>query len=133
MNYTSDPVADADSYTSKLARLNDAYQAAEIAMIDDFMKLALAGDMNAPATFAPMVGEFINGRWTAAVRYPTIAECMLDALGYGSGPCVADLMVIFSSLARFTVGGVTTAPLAARKLLRRMAETYASMNVEVEE
>ena len=56
-------------------------------MHDDFIAAALAGDMNAVATFAPMVTDYDKpaGEFGRSKRYQTVGELIDDFAGFSDG------------------------------------------------
>lgn len=98
-----------------------AYEKAEEALAEAFLKAALEGDMKAVATFAPMTTDYtclhtstVFGR---PKRYQTVGECMADTLEM-------DKALRDDAMAALIGNGTNMA------LIARMAAKWASLNVE---
>lgn len=91
---------------------------AEADMADAFTRAAIAGDMTAPAYFAPR--DYKR-------RLQTVGAVMAESLDYGNGPSMDDAMRLIAHAAT----GADVADMA-RSLLNRMADAYAHYNAEVE-
>jgi hypothetical protein len=134
MNYSTDPVADAAAYYEPRYGADEAQAKAERQAGDAFMAECGRCDANALADFAPMVRD-----WTFKVasidkapkRVQTLAEVMQESLDYPSGPCMEELMQLLLNVAYGCE--VANAPAQARRLIERMASTWASQNVTVED
>lgn len=73
------------------------FEAAKASLTDDFLRAAMAGDMNAPARFAPMVPDYslTHADVVPPKRYQTIYEVMKDACDDAEGkvlPALFDLL-----------------------------------------
>ena len=90
---------------------------AEARMADAFTRAAIAGDMTAPAYFAPR--DYKR-------RLQTVGAVMAESLDYGNGPSMDDAMRLIAAAAT----GADVADMA-RSLLNRMADAYAHYNAEV--
>jgi hypothetical protein len=101
---------------------NDEAQRREQSAHDDFMRYAIAGDMLAPAHFAPMVRNYAS-RWPQAKRLPTVGEVMLESLDYTDGPQHDDVFTLLVKAAR---GQQVQAE--AKALIERMAGKWAYMH-----
>ena len=101
---------------------------AEASMADAFTRAAIAGDMTAPAYFAPKINDYSLSRAgvTPPKRAQTVGAVMAESLDYGSGPSMDDAMQLISAAAT----GVDVADMA-RSLLNRMADAYSHYNAEV--
>ena len=91
---------------------------AEASMADAFTRAAIAGDMTAPAYFAP---RDYRG------RLQTVGAVMAESLDYGNGPSMDDAMRLIAAAA----AGADVADMA-RSLVNRMADAYAHYNAEVQ-
>ena len=89
---------------------------AEASMADAFIDAMMAGDMKAPAYFAP---RDYRGRLQA------VGDVMAESLDYGNGPSMAEAMRLIAAAA----AGADVADMA-RSLLNRMADAYAHYNAE---
>lgn len=100
---------------------------AEARMADAFTSAAIAGDMTAPAYFAPKINDYRLSRAgvTPPKRAQTVGEVMADSLDYGNGPSMYDAMRLIAHAAT----GADVADMA-RSLLNRMADAYAHYNAE---
>jgi hypothetical protein len=90
-------------------------------------------DASAPAPWAPTVGDY-STPWREGApqpqRIPALHEVLTDSLDYTTGPQMAELMQLLLNVAH---GDAAAAPAQARKLLDRMARTWANYNApEVE-
>ena len=90
---------------------------AEANMTNAFTRDAIAGDMTAPAYFAPR--DYKR-------RLQTVGAVMAESLDYGNGPSMDDAMRLIAAAAT----GADVADMA-RSLLNRMADAYAHYNAEV--
>lgn len=136
MTYSTDPLADASSYYEPRFKAEEAQARAEREADRAFTSACEAGDANALAVFAPMVND-----WDAAERHPraagapmpkrvqTLAEVMQESLDYINGPSMTEAMQLMLNVA---YGDPEAAQAQARRLIERMAEKWASQNVEVE-
>jgi hypothetical protein len=134
MTYSTDPVADAAAYYEPRYAAADAQAKAERDADDAFMAACGRCDANALADFAPMVRD-----WTFKVasidkapkRVQTLTEVMQESLDYPSGPCMEELMQLLLNVAFNR--DLVNQPARARDLVARMAGTWASQNVSVED
>ncbi len=94
-------------------------------MRTDFIHDALR-DVKLPAKFAPMVDDYSKGASNKFSRYQTVGEVMFESLDYTNGPDYDDLLQLLADAAR----GADIRP-QALNLVKRMAATYARMNVVV--
>ena len=95
-----------------------AYEAAEELLAEQFFKAALAGDMKAIATFAPMTPDYSKHyAGPRPMRYQSVGECMADTLEM-------DKSLRDDAMAALVGNGTDMA------LIARMAAKWASMNVE---
>ena len=88
----------------------------ESSMADAFIDAMMAGDMEAPAYFAP---RDYRGRLQA------VGDVMAESLDYGNGPSMAEAMRLIAAAA----AGADVADMA-RSLVNRMADVFASHNAE---
>lgn len=134
MSYSTDPVADAAAYYEPRFAAAERQAKAEREADQAFMDACAAGDANAIATFAPMVRD-----WTLKVasidkapkRMQTLTEVMLESLDYKSGPAMEELMQLLLNVAYGT--DPEAAQDQAKRLIERMATTWAAHNVTVED
>jgi hypothetical protein len=109
---------------------------AERELTDAFMRSADAGDANALCTWAPRTTDWqaINRlpleqrtaeTRAAAKRAQTMAECMVESMGYGDGPSMVEAMQLVLNAARCTDDALSA---QARRLLERMGEAFAARN-----
>ena len=91
---------------------------AEASMANAFIEAMMAGDMEAPAYFAP---RDYRGRLQA------VGDVMAESLDYGNGPSMAEAMRLIAAAAT----GADVADMA-RSLLNRMADAYSHYNAEAE-
>lgn len=127
MNYSTNPVMDADRYLTANDNFLEERAKAEQLMADEFLAAVRAGRITAPAVFAPKTADHVAPKkadGSRYLRYQTVAEVMAESLDYGGGPQMADVMGL---LCRVAKGEVQTA--AARELLNRMAASFAKYNV----
>ena len=89
---------------------------AEARMENAFIDAMMAGDMEAPAYFAPR--DYKR-------RLQTVGAVMAESLDYGNGPSMAEAMRLIAAAA----AGADVADMA-RSLLNRMADAYAHYNAE---
>lgn len=108
-------------------RLSDALGAAsehteaEAYMRREFIVAAMTGSMVDRAEFAPMFTDHrIPGGFK---RYPSVGEVLYESLDYAHGPEFDEVFQILCEVAR---GGNEK----AKALIGRMADKWASMNVE---
>ena len=90
---------------------------AEASMANAFLEAMMAGDMEAPAYFAP---RDYRGRLQA------VGDVVAESLDYGNGPSMAEAMRLIAAAA----AGADVADMA-RSLVNRMADAYAHYNAEV--
>jgi hypothetical protein len=134
MSYSTNPVADASAYYEPRYTAAEAQAKAEWEADRAFTAACAAGDANAIATFAPMVRDF-----TAPVspvgayvpkRVQLLTEVMQESLDYPSGPSMTEAMQLLLNVA------YGTDPVAvqdqAKRLIERMATTWASQNTVVD-
>ena len=134
MTYSTDPVADASAYYEPRYAADEAQAKAEREADDAFMAACGRCDANALALFAPMVRD-----WTFKVasvdkapkRVQTLTEVMQESLDYPSGPSMTEAMQLLLNVAYGA--DLVNAPAQARRLIERMASTWAAQNVEVED
>lgn len=88
---------------------------------DEFLKAVYAGDMDAPATFAPMVTRRMMGMDVRV--FPSVWEVLFDAFDSSdsNGPRVKDALRALCAVAY----GSEPQVMAARELLDRMAGKWA--------
>jgi len=128
VDYTTNPIVDADRHLTATDTYLEDRARAERAMSDDFLAATRAGRVDAPAVFAPRVPDRVAPKkldGSHYKRYQTVAEVMGESLDYGDGPTTAEVMGL---LCRVAKGEPQTA--AARELLNRMAASFAKYNVE---
>lgn len=137
MTYSTDPVADAADHYEPRFKAEEAQARAEREADRAFTSACEAGDANALAVFAPMVND-----WDAAERHPraagapmpkrvqTLAEVMQESLDYINGPSMTDAMQLLLNAAYSADREAVQCQ--AKRLIERMAEKWASQNVEVE-
>lgn len=94
----------------------DAALKAEASMSDAFFNAVMAGDFDAPALWALYRG-----------RTQTVGECIESSLDYGNGPSTLQAIAL---LAKMAAGKASQKE--AETLVRRMADTFARFNAEVE-
>lgn len=128
-----DPVAHAAQYYGALEAHAISQDREHAAMQAAFMRACRKADANALADFAPTVND-----WDAAKRHPrpagapmpqrvqALAEVLEEALDYASGPSKTELMQLLLNVAHSA--DVVNAPMQARALLERMADTFATNN-----
>jgi hypothetical protein len=116
--YGSDPVHDAERYNSTLAATQSRQRRHEAALLSEFLRAVQAGELQAPARFAPRITDYSQGAARAFKRHPRVAEVMADALDYPGGPGQHDLL---GCVARAAQAGNAEAV----TLIRRMATTWA--------
>lgn len=121
MSYSTNPVLDAARHYEPLYREADESAAAEAAMREDFLALALAGDLNAAATFArPVLDHRNRNAYGIPMRPAKLFDVLEDAIDYED--FTRCLFAVLLKAAK--VDG------DARELLERMASKWASMNSE---
>ena len=92
-----------------------------------FLTAAKAGDASAPARFAPRCRDYGStpfGSTVRAMRYQTVAEVMLEALGYSDTPSTDDVMALLLDAANGKPVQAT-----AIDMLTKMAKRFAAMGV----
>lgn len=135
MQYSTDPIADAAAHYEPRLSADEAQAKAERDADREFTAACEKLDANALAGFAPMVRDF-----TASVasvsglvpkRVQTLAEVMQEALDYPKGPSMTEAMQLLLNVAYGV--DLEDAQAQARRLIERMAETWARQNTFVEE
>lgn len=122
-----DAVQDADSYWDARHREQEAQEAAEIQMEQEFIAAVRKGDMHARAEFGHQVTERVtgsDGKPRIIKRTATVGECLQDACDYGD----EWLTPVFQVLADAAKG--QDVQRAAADLVRELARTYASHHAE---
>jgi hypothetical protein len=114
-------------------RWSERQAAADAAATGYFLWACEKRDANAPAFWAPKVGDY-STPWREGVpqpqRIPALHEVLTDSLDYTTGPQMSEVMQILLNVAH---GDAGKAPEQARVLLDRMASTWARYNApEVE-
>jgi len=136
MTQMFDPIAHADHFFGQL------YKGAEAATIErdkdrailaaQFVRACAQGDANALAPFAPMVRDHTAPRPVDSSylphRFQTVSELMVDSMDYRGGPAIAEAMQLILNIAYGQ--DTSNAPLQARALISRMAESFAKYNHE---
>ena len=131
--YSTDPVADAAAYYKPRYAADEAQNKAEREADAAFMAACGRCDANALADFAPMVRD-----WTqkcisidkAPKRVQTLSEVMQESLDYVNGPSMTEAMQLLLNVAYGS--DLVSAQDQARRLIERMATTWAAQNVTVE-
>jgi hypothetical protein len=107
--------------------------ASDAAATGDFLWACEKRDANAPAFWAPTVGDYSHPFREGVPqpqRIPELHEVLIDSLDYAGGPQMAEVMQLLLNVAH---GDAGKAPEQARALLDRMARTWARYNApEVE-
>lgn len=80
-----------------------------------FLQAAYLGNFDIPARFAPPFRDLKSDTYIQ----PALEEVMLEALDYPDGPQMKDVFAVLINTAN-------TGDQQARKLLERMAQTYAA-------
>lgn len=127
MSYSTNPVQDADRFQSAAYSYQEAAEQAERLLVDEFIKAARAGRMQAPALFAPSTTDWLappKADNTRYMRYQLVGEVLGDSLNYGMGPTLAEAMGL---LCKVAYGGESQKE-AAQALLGRMALAFAQQN-----
>jgi hypothetical protein len=126
-------MAGASSANEYGLRWSDRQAAADAKAANDFFTACTKLDANAPAPWAPTVGDYsypFREGVPQPQRIPELHEVLMDSLDYTHGPNTAELMQLLLNVAH---GDAAAAPEQARKLLDRMASTWARFNApEVE-
>ena len=117
--YSSNPVHDAERHHDAQATPQDQQRRQEAALVSDFLQAVRAGQLQAPAYFAPRITDYSRGANQAFKRPPTVAEVMTDALDYPQGPSYDDVL-------GFVARAANAGNQEAVQLLGRMAATWAS-------
>lgn len=104
----------------------DSMEAAEQVMAREFIELVMKGDMSAPATFAMQLTDYNAPAKTK--RYQTTLEVMEEAVSYGDGASMSDVMSLLVNVAQ----GIPLQQ-AAKELIKRMAYKFADFNAGVDE
>lgn len=111
--------------TQDANRLSDALGAAsehteaEAYLRREFLVAAMSGDMKRPAMFAPLRTDYR----LLAKRHQTVGEVLQESLDYRNGPQFDEVFQILCEVAR-------DGNEKAKALIGRMADKWASMNVE---
>lgn len=128
MTYSTNPVLDAISYYT----VQDAYTAqmreAELAIEEEFERLAMKADANAFAGFAPLVRDDTG----TGLRKQTLAEVMHYALDYSNGPSITEAMQLILNAAYGNLSPEVVKA-QARDLVERAGKAHARVNAEVGE
>ncbi len=133
--YSTDPVADAAAYYEPRFAAADMQAKAEQAAGAALMAACRSGNVNALATFAPMVKDFEAARKLQDVkapvpmRYQTLSEVMQDALDYTHGPCMSEAMQLLLNLAYGN--NLENTQHQAQLLIERIKEAFVQYNVEI--
>lgn len=134
MSYSTDPVADASAHYEPRYQAAEAQAKAERLADAAFMAACGGCDANAIATFAPMVRDFTAPVSSVGAHTPKrvqlLTEVMQEALDYPRGPSMTEAMQLLLNVAYGT--DPEAAQYQARRLIERMAETWASQNTFVE-
>ena len=132
MTQLFDPVAHADHFFGLLYKETEAAtiqrEREKALLAAAFIKACAQRDVNAPATYAPMVRDYSAPKAEGYTphRYQTQSEVMVDSLDYSTGPTMADAMQILMDVAYSA--DTVNAPAKARALISRMAEAFAKYN-----
>ncbi len=132
MQYSTNPVADAEANYSARFKADEAGNKAESLMQDAYLAACRKGDANALATFAPMVKDHEAARKLQLVgdatplRYETLSEVLRDSLDFTTGPALAELHQLLLNVANNH--DLVNQPAHARALLLRMSSKWAWFN-----
>lgn len=134
MSYSADPVADAAAYYEPLYAAADSQANAERVLDEEFTAACAKGDANAIASFAPDVRDFYCRAMgianTAPRRAQQLHEVMQESLDYPKGPSMSEAMQLILNAAYSPNLEATRDQ--AKRLIERMATTWASHNVTAE-
>jgi hypothetical protein len=137
MGFSTNPVADADSFYAAQHSRDEAFYQAEAALVENFKSACAKGDANAIVEWAPRVTDFdamrkagVNfGKHAQYKRCVTMAEVMNDSLDFARGPSHTEVMQLLMNVAN---GGDCKAQ--ATSLIDQMAKRWADANTpEVDE
>jgi hypothetical protein len=114
-------------------RWADRQAVADTNAANDFFIACVNADANAPAPWAPTVGDYSHPFREGVPqpqRIPALHEVLTDSLDYTTGPQMSEVMQLLLDVAH---GDAAAAPEQARALLDRMTRTWANYNApEVE-
>ena len=137
MTYGIDPVvADTVRHYDQKASYQERVEAAECAVISDFIEACQKVDANAMCLWAGMTTDWENAKAPVIAGQPLpqrvklLHEVMADSLEYAQGPDISEVMQLVLNVA---YGSDCQANLAemARDLARRMAMVHARHSVVV--
>lgn len=133
-----DPIADAAAYYEPRFKAAEAQAKAEREADDAFMAACGRCDANALADFAPMTTDWVAARIMKCRLNDvlpkckqTLAEVMTEAFDYRNGPSMAEAMQLLLNVAYGT--DLEAAQDQAKRLIERMAKTWAAHNTAVED
>ena len=130
-----DPIADAAAYYEPRYAAAEAQAKAEREADDAFMAACGRCDANALADFAPMVRDFTASVSPVSAYVPKrvqlLTEVMQESLDYPNGPSMTEAMQLLLNVAYGT--DLQAQQDQAKRLIERMATTWASQNVVVED
>ena len=126
MSYSDDPLRDAERWLAEQEAAENAAIAAQTERYAEFLSACRELDASAPATFAPMVRDFVPLQPFSAVspiRHQTVSEVLGDSLDL-DGPAQVELHQLLLNLA---YGKSTLAELQsqANALVVRCAAAWA--------
>lgn len=113
-------ISDANRYSDMLGSADRQIEA-EFARVNEIVKLCKAGDMSVKPEWSTttILGKSVKRE---------IGYVLTEALDYGNGPSVADLIAVLCKVAY----GTEPQQEAARSLINAMATVHAYHNVETE-